>query len=58
MAACSCIAALKIPLAEEPGGLQSTGWKRAEHDSIHACTRGTESSVLQKVLQNNCNSQK
>ena len=28
----SSILAWRIPCAEEPGGLQSTGWKRVRHD--------------------------
>ena len=32
MATHSCILAWKIPWTEEPGGLQSMGLQRAEHD--------------------------
>ena len=36
VAACSSILAWRIPWIEEPGGLQSTGLQRVEHD--WACT--------------------
>ena len=32
MATHCSIPAWKIPWTEEPGGLQSTGWQRVEHD--------------------------
>ena len=32
MATCSSILAWKIPWVEEPGGLQSTGLQRVEHN--------------------------
>ena len=32
MAAHSSILAWRIPWTEEPGGLQSMGWQRVEHD--------------------------
>ena len=31
-AACSSILAWRIPRTEEPGGLQSMGWQRVEHN--------------------------
>ena len=44
MATHSNILAWKIPWTEEPGGLQSMGSQRVEHDLImteHACTFDT-----------------
>ena len=32
MATYSSILARKVPWTEEPGGLQSLGWQRVEHD--------------------------
>ena len=43
MATCSSILAWKIPLTEEPGGLQSMGCKESdltEQSSMHACMHG------------------
>ena len=42
MATCSSTLAWKIPWTEEPGGLQSMGLQRVEHNSLteHTHTRG------------------
>ena len=34
MATLSSILAWRIPWTEEPGGLQSMGWQRVEHDLV------------------------
>ena len=41
MATHSSILAWEIPWTEEPGGLQSMGWQRVGHDSIHTHTQHT-----------------
>ena len=44
MAIHSSILAWEIPWTKEPGGLQSMGLQRVEHDWAHRETRGTSSS--------------
>ena len=50
---CSSILVCKIPLAEEPGGLQSMGSQRAEHDWASHATPGVESGFS---LPSSCSS--
>ena len=64
----SSILAWKIPRAEEPGGLQSTGWQRVGHDraDMHAmmerpcwCIRSSQerdANVSKKCSQVSLNS--
>ena len=47
MATCSSILAGKIPHTGEPGELQSLGWQRVRHDSIH--TQFVPRQVMLKV---------
>ena len=46
MASHSSILAWEIPWTEEPGGLQSMGSQRVEHDSVTEHTQNTENLGL------------
>ena len=45
MATHSSILAWRIPCTEEPGGLQSTGWKRAAHNIMTEHKHSTQKSL-------------
>ena len=54
MATRSSILAWKIPWTEKPGGLQSMGWQRVEHNlaTEHTCSLSWKKKNLKQSREN------